>query len=259
MIRANILKTFYFHEFPWNIMTTPAAASSSLYLRFPNFGEFDDINALSVILQDLSTTYEVTAMAVLPGYEREFMPITRIGPRRYSRLRAADRLEVKHLSLASPLEISFAIMSISASVNMVARSANRTAVAAKAWLGVLASGVDFQKRRQELEQSIVLAPEQLRQNQLQNEIAAEELRKVRAQADMIVGLREAYFAEAPSPSNRESSQTAGVERQLVRRRADSMTAEDFAQLLDEPVRRILGLAGGELDIGTGDGETAASS
>ena len=38
------------------------------------------------------------------------------------------------------------------------------------------------------------------------------------------------------------------------RSAGSMSSSDFAELLDEPIKRMLGYAGGELEIGGDEGQ-----
>ncbi len=42
---------------------------ASPLVRFPNFVDLGDLHSLSIIVQDLSLIYDVTAVAVLPGYE----------------------------------------------------------------------------------------------------------------------------------------------------------------------------------------------
>lgn len=121
-------------------MPEPNDILASPLVRFPNFTDLGDLHSLSVIIQDLSLIYEVTTVAVLPGYERVIMPSTRLGPRRRTLLYDTDLLSVKTVSLSSPLEIIFAI---TASLGATGLSLNRLAVAAKTWIGVLAAGLDF--------------------------------------------------------------------------------------------------------------------
>src|SRR5690348_2484595 len=110
---------------------------ASPLVRFPNFIDLGDLHSLSIIIQDLSLIYDVTAVAVLPGYDRVIMPATRLGPRRHSPLRDEDLLPVKTVSLSSPLEIVFAI---TGTIGLTGLSLKRLAVAAKAWIDVLAAG-----------------------------------------------------------------------------------------------------------------------
>ena len=158
-------------------MPEPNDILASPLVRFPNFTDLGDLHSLSVIIQDLSLIYEVTTVAVLPGYERVIMPSTRLGPRRRTLLYDTDLLPVKAVSLSSPLEIIFAI---TASLGATGLSLNRLAVAAKTWIGVLAAGLDFQERKLALDRSRALAPLQLEleEARLRNELVAERLRRV---------------------------------------------------------------------------------
>src|SRR5215831_9605557 len=101
-------------------MTNPSDSTLSPFIRFPNFTDLGDLNSFSIVVQDLSTIYDVTAVAVLPGYEQVLMPSIRLGPRRRSPLRGEDRLLVKSVSLSSPLEIVFWVMSASSAFGVAA-------------------------------------------------------------------------------------------------------------------------------------------
>ena len=198
-----------------------------------------DLNSFSIIIQELSLVYDVTAIAVLPGYGQIRMPETRFGPRRWSPLRAEDRLKVKRVSLASPLEIMFDVAGFSTAIGGVAIAVNRVLVAVKSWQDVLAAGVDVDQRRQAPTENRELAPVRLRQAELSNALPDQQVRRARAEADLV------EILHLSQPSDEE----AGLVR-LPRRRhtAASLTSEDYAELLDEPARRILGDAGGELEV-----------
>jgi len=225
-------------------MTSPSPSALSPTIRFARFTDFGDLNSFSIIIQDLSLVCDVTAIAVLPGYGQIRMPETRFGPRRWSPLRAEDRLKVKRVSLASPLEIMFDVAGFSTAFGGIAIAVNRVLVAVKSWQDVLAAGVDVDQRRQALAENRELAPVRLRQAELSNALLDQQVRRARAEADLVERARDEIL-HLSHPSDEE----AGLVR-LPRRRhtAASLTSEDYAELLDEPVRRILGYAGGELEV-----------
>jgi hypothetical protein len=213
-------------------------------VRFPLFIDLGDLNALSIVIQDLSLIYDVTAIAVLPDYDDVYMPAERIGPRRRSPLRGEDRLLVKRVSLASPLEIVFWGLSVSSSTAAIGVGFSRVAAATKAWIDVLSAGVDLQQRRQALELNRAMGPEQLREAQLRNALLQRQLREVSVPPES--GLVEDAAAESRDPSSASAPRLPRPGRH--RRAAGAMTSNEFAELLDDPVRRLLGYAGGELQI-----------
>lgn len=225
-------------------MTSPSSAALSPTIRFPRFTDFGDLNSFSIIIQDLSLVYDVAAIAVLPGYGQIRMPETRFGPRRWSPLRAEDRLKVRRVSLASPLEIMFDAAGFSAAIGGIATAVNRVLVAVKSWQDILAAGVDVDQRRQALAENRELAPVRLRQAELSNALLDQQVRRARAEADLVERARDEIL-QLRHPSDEEATLV-----RLPRRRhtASSLTSEDYAELLDEPVRRILGYAGGELEV-----------
>jgi len=225
-------------------MTSPRPAAPSPLVRFPSFTDLGDLNSLSIVIQDLSIIYDVTAVAVLPGYGRVRMPSTRLGPRRWSPLRAEDRLKVKRVSLASPLEIVFFLAGLSTAVGSGAIAGSRVLRAVKAWVDVLAAGVDLDQREQALEENRALAPERLREAQLSNALREQQLRRVTAEADIIERARNEILG-LHGDSEYESASSRGVG---VHRDAGSLTSIDFAELLDEPMQRLLGYGGGELEV-----------
>jgi hypothetical protein len=240
-------------------MASPSDSTLSPLVRFPNFTDLGDLNSLSIIVQDLSTIYDVTSVAVLPGYERVLMPSTRLGPRRLSPLRGEDRLPIKNVSFSSPLEIVFWVMSASGAVGVAATGADRVARAVKAWLDVLIAGVDLQQRRQALEQSRRLAPYQLEEAELRKALMQQQLQRVTAPPEF--GPVEEARAELRDsnyePRLREWYDPAPEPRRdrgrSFRRPAGSMSNLEFAELLDEPMNRLLGYAGGEVEVAGNQG------
>ena len=182
--------------------------------------------------QDLSVIYDVTTIAVSPEYGNVSMPATRIGPRRYSALRREDRLIVKRVSLASPLETVF----------YTAVSAPGILLSLKAFLDVLAKGTDIAERIQTLNENRALRDERLREAQLRNDILAEGLRRTRTENDLFVNAIQEYSASG-SDSLEETRP-----RHMGYRTASDLTARDTAQLLDEPIHRLYYYGGGELEI-----------
>jgi hypothetical protein len=228
-------------------MTSPGDQTLSPLVRFPNFGEFSDLNSLSIIVQDLSAIYDVTAVAVLPGYEQVVMPVSRIGPRRYSPLRDEDKITVKSLSLSSPLEIVFYIMPIAAAAGVAAAAFERMARAVKSYFDVLAAGLDVQQRIQKLEEDRAMAPERLRHLQLTNELLEQQVRRVTAEADILGSIRDELLEVDPYE---RGEGTVGRRERRVRRTAGNMTASDYAELLQDPMMRLLSYGGGEIEITT---------
>ena len=230
-------------------MATPSNESLSPLVRFPHFTELGDLNALSIVVQDLSLIYDITAVAVLPGYSHVRMPAVRIGPRRRSPLRGEDRLLVKRVSLSSPLEIVFWVMSVSSSLGIMAGSFNRVASAVKAWIDVLSAGVDLQQRRQALELNRALAPEALHEAQLRNALLERQVRQVSVPLDSGLVERARVELRDPLSAPEPRRDRAGKHR----RNAGTMSSLEFAQLLEEPVERLLGYAGGQLQIAGDEG------
>lgn len=245
-------------------MTNPEVPMPSPVVRFPNFTELGDLNSFSVIVQDLSLIYDVTAVAVLPGYERVRMPWTRLGPRRASPLRQDDRLLVKSVSLSSPLVIVFDIIPYLAAIGIGSESITRLATAVKSWIDVLTAGVDLQQRKQALEQNRTLAPYQLEAAQLRNALLEQKLRHVGAPpgSELVERARMGMLDVQPaselevSPFDELDDSELGEPRRSrfssYKRSAGSMTSQDFAELLDEPVDRLLGYAGGEMEVAGDD-------
>lgn len=199
--------------------------------------------------------YDVTAVAVLPDYGQVRMPTTRLGPRRVSPLWFQDRLKVKRVSLASPLEISFIVTALSTAIGVATVAANRVLLVAKTWQDILAAGVDIEQREQALAENRELAPERLRQAQLSNSLREQQLRIVRAEADLTERLRDELLGVAPTQDDEPSLShgTGGY------RFARAMTSLDFADLLDDPMRRLLSYSGGEIDIVSDEGNLSELS
>jgi hypothetical protein len=211
-------------------------------VRFPNFTDIGDLNALSVIVQDLSIIYDVTTVAALPGYSYVILPGTRLGPRRNSPLRPDDRLKVKKVSLASPLVIIFEIASVATLLGVIAANVSRIETAILGYFNVLSAGTDYQQRVQALEENKALAPERLREAQLRNAILEQRLRRITAEADLVERAR----AEVRDPAVR--SFNLPQRRATGRKRVDQATSADVADLLEEPMQRLLGYAGGEIEL-----------
>jgi hypothetical protein len=162
-------------------------------------------------------------------------------------LRDGDLLSVKTVSLSSPLEIVFAV---TGTLGLTGLSLKRLAVAAKAWIDVLAAGLDLQERKQALDRSRALAPLQLQlqEAQLRNELKAEQLRRVSAPPEYgLVDQARGRILESRGNSDEEFlPRRDRVGRH--RRFADSMSTLDFAELLGDPMDRVLGYSGGELEV-----------
>jgi hypothetical protein len=225
-------------------MTSPSRPEPSPTIRFPRFTDFGDLNSLSIVIQDLSLTYDVTAVTILPGYGRVRMPTTRFGPRRWSLLEVQDRLKLKRVSLASPLEIAFDTTGISLAISGVALAANRVLVAVKAFTDVLAAGVDIHQREQALEENRELAPERLRQANLSNDLLEQQVRRAAAEADLIERARDEILGLRPPPEDNITAHDSSRGQRTV----GALASAEIAELLDEPIRRILGYCGGELEV-----------
>jgi hypothetical protein len=213
-------------------MAVPEPSALSPIVRFPNFREFTDLNSLSIVIQDLSVIYDVTTITVSPQYGNVSMPTTRIGPRRYSVLRPEDRLIIKRVSLSSPLETVF----------YTAISAPSILLSLKTFLDVLAKGTDIAGRIQTLNENRSLRSERLREAQLRNDILAEGLRRTRTENDLFESTIQEYSGSG-SGSLEESRP-----RNIGHRTARDLTAQDSAQLIDEPMHRLYYYGGGELEI-----------
>jgi hypothetical protein len=173
-------------------------------------------------------------------------------------------LSVKTVSLSSPLQIVFAV---TASLGATGMSLNRLAVAAKTWIDVLAAGLDFQERKLALDRNRALASLQLELDEarLRNELAAERLRRVVAppQDNLVDQARRGtleYRAdnedELPSGPNEDTEAEfppGSNEVGSYQRFAGSMDTGEFAELLQDPMDRVLGYSGGELEV-AGDEE-----
>jgi hypothetical protein len=225
-------------------MTTPTGPTLSPMIRFPRFTDLGDLNSLSIVIQDLSLIYDVAAIAVLPGYGRIRMPEIRFGPRRWSPLRPEDRLKVRGISLGSPLEIIFDVTGFATTVGGIAIAVNRVLVAVKTWQDVLAAGVDHDQREQALSENREMAPIRLRQAQLSNDLLEQQVRRARAEADVVEAAR-AEILQLRHPQDGEVSVGTSETRPSI---ASALTSADFAELLDEPIRRLLGYSGGELEV-----------
>lgn len=227
-------------------MPESRANSPSPFVRFPNFTDIGDLNALSVIVQDLSVVYDISTVTALPGYSHVILPGTRLGPRRNSPLRPEDRLKVQKVSLASPLEIGFAIASIATLFGIVATNISRIEAAILGYFNVLSAGTAYEQRVQALAENRELAPERLREAQLRNAILERQLQLITSEAELVERAR----AEVHDPSRR--SFELPQRRTTGRKRIDEATAADVADLLEEPIQRLFGYAGGEIQIGSDD-------
>jgi hypothetical protein len=242
---------------PNNILASPV-------VRFPNFVDLGDLHSLSVVIQDLSLIYEVTTAAVLPGYEHVLMPSTRLGPRRRTLLNSADLLPVKTVSLSSPLEVVFAV---SGALGASGLGLKRLAVSAKAWIDVLSAGLDFQERKQALDRNRALAPLQLELEiaRLRNELAQERLRRVVAPPEdaLVDQARRGSLEYRPinggGPPPRLNDEVEGEFPPKLggvgrHRKPVGLTDNtELAELLEDPMDRVLGYSGGELEV-AGDEE-----
>ena len=217
-------------------MAFPSLSTLSPVIRFPNYGEFTDLNSFSIIIQDLSAIYDVTTIAVRPDYGQVLMPTTRIGPRRYSPLRQRDRLRVKRVSLASPLELAIFVAASTPAL-----------LSLKTFLEALSKGTDIVARIQVLNENRALGRERLRAAQLQNDILAEGLRRIRAETDVAVRAAEERLSFGQDPFD-ESPEPRGRHRAPAR----ELPTEDYAQLLEEPIQRVFSYGGEELEIAGDD-------
>lgn len=216
-------------------MTMPQQSPPSLTLQFPNFPETIDLSHLSVIIQDLSVTYDVTAVATLPAYGDVQMPAYQLGPRRWSILYKEDRIRVEKIRLASPLLLILGAIGVGGPRIL------------KPWADILNAGQDFYERAQVIRENHALARHRERAAELDNELTEQKLRIARAQADIAERTRGEILA---------NEQDREPEAQEIRRlaRAGSLDAEEFAILLDAPIRRILEYGGGELQITIDSGD-----
>ena len=239
-------------------MTSPPESAPSVpspRVRFPRFTDFGDLNSLSIIVQDLSLIYDISAIAVLPGYQRIPMPEIRFGPRRWSPLQAEDRLKVRRVSLASPLEIIFDAAGLATTIGGIAIAVNRVLLAAKTWQDVLAAGVDTNQRVQALAENREMAPIRLRQAELNITLLEQRVRRATAEADIVEAARD-EIVHHRHPSDQEITHSASSRRL---RTAGSLTSAGYARLLNEPIRRLLGYSGGELEVGGNDRDELESS
>ncbi len=165
---------------------------------------------------------------------------------------ASNRLKVKGASLASPLEIAFAVAEVSMAVGGVAVAVNRVLVAVKTWVDVLAAGVDLDQRRQALEENRTLATQRRREAELSNALREQQLRRATAEGDLVERARDEILGLRRLPDD-ETSVSRG---RRVRRTAGSLTSVEFAELLDEPMQRLLGYAGGELEVAGDEPESS---
>lgn len=224
-------------------MTTPNFSSLSPLIRFPNFSETSpDLNELSVLIQDLSLIYDVTGVAVLPEYGEIRMPRYSLGPRRNSPLREEDRLRVKRISLASPFVLVFYVTYASVgSLGVLS--------VVKSFIDVLSKGLDVYERARVIGLNRALAREELREARLRNDIRETKLQRIRGEPSSPPeasdqGLR----LVVPTVPQLVSTEPPTRERGIPASQVDSTS---FAQLIDEPIRRVLEHGGGELEI-TGD-------
>lgn len=193
-----------------------------------------DLSRLSIIIQDLSLTYEVTAVATLPTYGNVRMPVNQFRARRWSLLYEEDRVHVRTVTLASPLILILAAMGVGGAPRVL-----------KAWADVLSAGLDLRERAQALEENRALAPHRLRAVELNNKSTEQKLSRERAEADIVEKSRDEILGVGQGGDSRELSIDTS-------RRASSLTADEFALLLDDPIRRILRYGGGELEMTTED-------
>lgn len=115
--------------------------------------------------------------------------------------------------------------------------------------------MDIEQREQALAENRELAPERLRQAQLGNSLREQQLRIVRAEADLIEGLRDELLGIAPAPDDESSVNHSAAGQRLAR----SMTSLDFAELLEDPMRRLLSYSGGEIEIVGDEGDAPGVS
>jgi hypothetical protein len=229
-------------------MVSPLDPALSPVIRFPGFADFTDLNALSIVIQDLSLIYDVSAIAVLPEYGHVEMPDSRFGPRRWSPLGEGDRIKVARISLASPLVMVFNVAELAATVSGIMVVANRVLVAAKTWQDILAAGTDIKQREQAIAENRKMAPARLREVKLNNELLEQQVRRARAEADVVEAARDEIL-KLQSSVRKESS---GNEVETARHTAASLNNADFAYLLDEPIQRLLEHSGGEIEISSGN-------
>jgi hypothetical protein len=208
----------------------------------PRFTDLGDLNALSIVVQDLSLIYDVSAVAVLPGCGQMLMPDVRFGPRRWSPLRADDRRKVGRISLASPLAMVFDVAGLMTTVNGMAVVANRVLVAVKTWQDILAAGLDIQERERSISENRRMAPSRLREGELSNNLLAQQVRRATAEADIVEAARDGIVIRLMG----EEPTHGRLER--VRHTAASLSNAQYAQLLEEPIQRLLGYSGGEIEI-----------
>jgi hypothetical protein len=111
----------------------------------------------------------------------------------------------------------------------------------KAWADVLSAGLNLRERAQALEENRTLARHRLRAAELNNELTEQKIRRARAEADIAENARD----ERLDVAQRGDSDELPIDNV---RRANSLTADEYALLLDDPMHRILEYGGGDLRI-----------
>jgi hypothetical protein len=217
---------------------------TTIRMRFPRLGDVEFKNELLIVLSDLNTLYEVTAMTTLDRYQ-EYLLASDMSPR-WSRLQPQDRLRVASIEMKSPLQLVATVADHAAFLG-VASTVSAALVVAIRFQKIVAAGLDIVERSRLMPLQERALAAQIEALELQNHKTKEQVRSLRVRADVA----EALKGEILAIGAREDSVARSRQppQEFLGRPLSELTKEEKAEVIEPIIRRIVALTGGEAEIG----------
>lgn len=217
---------------------------TTIRMRFPRLGSVELNNELLVVLSDLNTLYEITAMTTLDRYQ-EYLLASDMRPRRWSRLHPQDRLRVASIEMKSPLQLVATVADHAAFLG-AASTVSAALVVAVRFQKIMAADLDMVERSRLVslrERGLAAQVEAL---ELENQKSKEQVHWLRVRGEVA----EALKADVLAIGAREDSVASFGQRpqDFLGRPVSELNESERAQVMERYVQRIIALTGGEAEI-----------
>jgi hypothetical protein len=212
-------------------------------MRFPRLGSVEFNNELLVVLSDLNTLYEITAMTTLDRYQ-EYLLASDMRPRRWSRLHPQDRLRVASIEMKS-LQLVATVADHAAFLG-AASTVSAALVVAVRFQKIMAAGLDMVERSRLMSLRERELAAQVEALELENQKSKEQVHWLKVRGEVA----EALKAEVLAIGAREDSVASFGQRpqDFLGRPVSELNESEKAQVMERFVQRIIALTGGEAEI-----------
>jgi hypothetical protein len=221
---------------------------TTINVRFPQIEDREEFNNFLILLSDLNAIYEITAMTSLDRYQESWFP-TEVRPRRRSRLRPEDRPRISAASLQSPLDLVLGIPD-EAIWTAVGTIVSGGLLAAIRFQKIITAGLDIRERKKLMSYREREAAARAEAAELENDRTRQSIRVLTVQADALEALRSqvlepqagADYVGRLVPEPVDIAVEVGTRTRVARRRLLEVSDEQKAEVLEDPIRRLIALS-----------------